>query len=177
MSMITPHFDDKEFGCPCGCKTNNINRNLVEMLEKVYNYFSNTERGITAIIITSGYRCPRHSVAVGGMIDDAHTKGIAADFYVLDKSGIKYGAPMIAAVCEYVGFSGIGVIDTMTCHADIRNATNYKNSHWFGDERTGNDNIKSWREYLPRVLTAEPLKEKHKIKIIYDNNIIFESEV
>jgi len=34
------------------------------------------------IIITSGYRCPKHDREVGGPGTSFHTKGLAADFYV-----------------------------------------------------------------------------------------------
>lgn len=173
MGDLTAHFSAHEFTCTCGCKMNDISRELVNMLEKVYTYFEKTERGVTAIIITSGFRCPRGSVAVGGSVDDAHTHGIAADFVVLDKSGLKWDSKAIAAVCEYVGFSGIGVIDGTAVHADIRNGTNYKNAHWFGDERTGNDNITTWREYLPHISA----KTTKTLKVTLDGVTILEREV
>ena len=175
MGDLTAHFSTDEFTCGCGCRTNNIRRDLVEKLEKVYNYFEHTASGVNCIIITSGYRCPRHSVAVGGMSDDAHTRGIAADFYVMKTDGTKYPALEVAAVCEYVGFTGIGVIDNTAVHADIRTTTNYKNGHWFGNEMTGNDNIETWREYLPPIVSHET-NSKTKIKIFVNDKLIFESE-
>lgn len=33
------------------------------------------------ILVTSGFRTPQASVAVGGKINDAHTRGLAADIY------------------------------------------------------------------------------------------------
>ena len=176
MGDITAHFSANEFTCKCGCNTNYVKRELVDKLEKVYEYLDNTERGVNAIIITSGYRCPRHSVAVGGSADDAHTKGIAADFYALDKSGIRYESRIVAAVCEYIGFTGIGVIDKTAVHADIRTTDNYKNGHWFGNEMTGNDNIETWREFLPAIVSHET-NSKTKVKIFVDDKLIYEREI
>lgn len=178
-NQITPHFNVDEFTCKCGCRTNNITRPLVEKLEKVYEYLNATSRGVQGIYITSGYRCPRHSVAVGGSADDAHTRGIAADFFALDSAGTRYESRILAAVCEYVGFSGIGVIDKTAVHADIRNATNYKNAHWFGNEMTGNDNIETWREFLPAIAANVPHEttSKTRIKILVDDKTIYEREV
>ena len=51
----------------------------------------------------------------------------------------------IAEVAERLNFSGIGLIDAISCHVDKRTKLIYVNDHWFGDERTGNDNIKTFQ--------------------------------
>ena len=38
MGDLTAHFSAHEFTCTCGCKMNDISRELVNMLEKVYAY-------------------------------------------------------------------------------------------------------------------------------------------
>lgn len=175
--MITAHFDEKEFTCKCGCGRNNINKTLVEKLEKVYEYLAGTKDGVTAIIITSGCRCPRHSVACGGLVDDAHVVGIAADFYALKNDGLtRWSSNALAAVCEKIGFTGIGIIDATAVHADIRNSANYKNAHWFGDERTGNDNISTFLNDLPKQ-EGKIITSKHKIAVYVDGDKKFECEV
>lgn len=136
MGNLSPHFSDYEFQCKCGCKSYIRNTELIDMLERLYSAMNAKE-----IIITSGTRCPNHSLSVGGTISDAHTKGIAVDIRVLKKNGQAYSAPTIAREAEKLGFTGIGIIDNYHCHVDIRNLNNYINSHWYGDERTHNDYI------------------------------------
>ena len=157
MGNLSQHFDEKEFMCPC-CGAVNIDKELVSMLEKL-----RTEMNASAIIVTSGYRCPTHSVAVGGSSTDAHTRGIAADIRVMKKSGKCYASGTIARESEKIGFTGIGIIDNLHCHVDIRNLHNYINAHWFGDERTGNDWIETFKNY------GEPIEKdtaKHKLQTI-----------
>ena len=176
--QITPHFNLREFECKCGCGAVGIKSGLPEKLEKVYQYLAATKDSVTAIYITSGYRCPRHSCAVGGTADDAHTRGLAADFYAVKGDGkTRWSSNELAAVCELIGFTGIGIIDNTAVHADIRTSENYKNSHWFGDERTGNDNISSFMDYLPRSGEKPITTTKHKIAVYIDGEKVFESEV
>lgn len=169
---MTAHFDRREFICKCGCGRSDINPELVNKLEAIYAYFARTPTGCRAIVITSGIRCPTYSVKVGGYSSDAHTKSIAADIIVYKSDGTTYTAETIAAVAEKVGFSGIGLMNG-ACHVDIRNEHNYINAHWFGDERNGNNNIKTFAQYLPKSASTE---NKHKIAVILDGRTIFEKE-
>lgn len=41
-------------------------------------------RGGPAFVVSSGYRCPAHNKAVGGVADSAHTRGYAADIRCTD---------------------------------------------------------------------------------------------
>lgn len=157
MGDLSQHFSESEFKCPC-CGKITINKELINMLEKL-----RTAMNAAAIIVTSGYRCPNHSKAVGGSITDAHTKGIAVDIRVLKKSGQTYSSGTIAREAEKIGFSGIGIIDNIHCHVDIRNLHNYINAHWFGDERTKNDWIKTFANYGEEI---EKDNAKHKLQTI-----------
>lgn len=134
---FSEHFASYEFDCKCGCNTKyTIDGELIEKLEKLFTIMNCSE-----IVITSGFRCSEHSVAVGGSSDDAHTHGIACDIICFNKNKEKISSDIVAENAEKVGFSGIGIISETAVHVDVRNSNNYKNSHWFGDERTGNDNI------------------------------------
>lgn len=138
MGNLSAHFDLSEFKCPC-CGKANPSKLLIERLEKVYKLMN-----AKSIIITSGYRCPNYSVKVGGYRNDAHTCNIAADIIVNKKSGGTYSAEDIAEAAERVGFGGIGLMNG-ACHVDNRDSEPYVNKHWFGDERTGNDNISTFQ--------------------------------
>lgn len=171
---MTAHFSRREFTCPCGCNTNNVSDELVNKLEMMYEYLAETADSVAAIYVNSGCRCPRHSVSVGGYMNDAHTKGIAADIHAVKGDGsTQWGALELAAVAEKLGFNGIGVITDKDIHVDVRNDDNYYNSHWFGDERIGNDNIKSFLDYLPPKKT----NAVHKITVIIDGKTILEKEI
>lgn len=129
--QLSPHFNSREFVCKCGkCVTTPIDDTLIEKLENLF-----TELNADKIIVDSGYRCPAHSVAVGGTATDAHTRGIAADITVY-VNGSPVKPITAAAAAERVGFSGIGLMSS-NIHVDVRNANNYVNSRWFGDETTG----------------------------------------
>lgn len=143
---ITEHFDRDEFKCKCGCNQNYISKDLIEKLETLHKAMK-----AHSIVITSGYRCPKHSVAVGGLSTDAHTVGIAADCIVYKEKGVPYDVEDVAEVAERLGFTGIGLMNGNAIHLDIRNSSNYKNAHWYGDERTGNNFIKTFqRENVSR---------------------------
>ena len=146
--QLSPHFDSHEFDCPC-CGKSPIDKALVEKLEKLFS-----EMNAHSIIITSGYRCPSYSPTVKGYSNDAHTKGIAADIVVYRNPTERYPSERVAYAAEKVGFSGIGIIDDTAVHVDIRNSGNYINAHWFGDERTGNDYIKSFADYPENKVTT-----------------------
>lgn len=154
--QISEHFATEEFECKCGCGSCNVDSELIAKLEQLF-----TAMNAKYIFVSSGVRCPEHSVAVGGSRTDAHTKGIAADISVMKKNGEYYTAETIAREAEKLGFNGIGIIDNTYCHVDIRNSENFVNSHWFGDERTGNDWIPTFANM------GEPIysDSAHKINI------------
>ena len=141
---LSKHFSVGEFVSNVAGKVNydtiKTDTSFISKLEKLFNY------NIYPIRIISGYRHPKDSVAVGGSSDDAHTKGIAADI-IAYKDGKPIPSKYLSCLCELIGFSGIGIISSTSVHIDIRNNKNYKNSHWFGDERNGNNYIKSFFDY------------------------------
>ena len=73
--MSTAHFQDKELACKC-CGEVKRNTELLAVLELVRNFFN------APVIVTSGYRCPKHNAKVGGAPKSKHVEGIAADIKV-----------------------------------------------------------------------------------------------
>lgn len=72
--QITYHFNSSEFECPCDkCSEQFIDDELVNKLEEVRVEFD------SGIRITSGYRCPAHNEAVGGVSNSTHSSGLATD--------------------------------------------------------------------------------------------------
>ena len=165
---LTEHFDSTEFKCNCG-NNPKVSELLVNRLEQMHKIMH-----AKAIYITSGYRCPNCSVKVGGFRNDAHTKGIAADITVQKQDGSYYSAEDIAEVAERVGFGGIGLMNG-ACHVDTRDTEPYTNNHWFGDERNGNDNIKTFQRGT--IFPGQASEIKHKLKIYLDDKLIVEKEI
>lgn len=126
-SMLTEHFSVSEFRCKCG-ETHDtvINPELPAKLERLFKALN-----CSAIVINSGYRCPTHSVNIGGSATDYHTKGYAADIVCYDQSGNKISSKKVSCIAQDVGFGGISNIDgTYTAtHVDVRTS-----NFWLGDE-------------------------------------------
>lgn len=163
MGNLSAHFDLSEFRCQCGCGGENPSKLLIERLEKLY-----TLMDAKSIIVPSGYRCPDYSPTVGGYRNDAHTCNIAADIIVNKKDGGTYSAEDIAEAAERIGFGGIGLMNG-SCHLDNRDCEPYVNNHWFGDERDGRNNIKSFQRgtVFPG---EEPSKPQKKVTIMIDDH-------
>lgn len=176
MGNLSAHFDRREFECKCGKCASMMNVGvstpLIDKLEEMRDYFSKLPTGCAGVVITSGLRCPSHSVSVGGTSTDAHTKGIAADIMVYTADKKFYSPKVICAVAEKLGFGGIGEMIS-SVHVDMRHLGGYVNNFWHGNEITGDNNC-TWKEYLPKI---EEVKKTHKITVLYDDNIIFEKEV
>lgn len=126
-TQLTEHFNISEFGCKCGKNHDTIlNPELPEKLEKLFKSLN-----CSAIVITSGYRCPTHSINIGGSASDYHTKGYAADIVCYDQSGNKISSKKVSCVAQDVGFGGIANIDSTytATHVDVRTS-----NYWKGDE-------------------------------------------
>ena len=105
---ITEHFREYEFRCKC-CGKVDISRILVNRLEVARGLYGKP------MIVTSGYRCPRHNEAVGGVKDSYHTQGLAADILCrssADRLKLVYALMM-------AGFSRIGVYRKGFVHVGV----------------------------------------------------------
>lgn len=166
MGNLTTHFDSTEFKCPC-CGVAKINKDFVERLEQLHK-----KMNAKAIVISSGYRCAKHSLAVGGYANDAHVLGFAADLIVYKQDGSPYTSKTVAYYAEQIGFGGIGLIDENYIHLDDRDRNQYANNHWFGNEATG----QTYTTF--QNMTVEPIQgtaeTNHKIKLIIDGVTVFE---
>ena len=101
------YFRPEEFDCKCKkCKDNGEGRG-VDMMEDYFLQMLDDARHKAGIpfVITSGYRCPSHNRAVGGVANSAHTKGLAADIACSDNRSRGY---IIGALYE-ASFNRIGI--------------------------------------------------------------------
>ena len=70
------NFTRDEFKCRCGCNTNEIKDEFIDVLQAI-----RTEIGIP-LHISSGYRCSKHHVEARKDSPGEHTEGTCADVYV-----------------------------------------------------------------------------------------------
>lgn len=110
MGDISKHFSRREFECSCGCGFNVVDKELLEVLEDVREWFKKP------VQITGGNRCQKHNIQVGGALKSMHVFGMACDFKV---QGVH--EDMIAEYLEntYPDRYGIGRYDGRT-HVDVR---------------------------------------------------------
>jgi uncharacterized protein YcbK (DUF882 family) len=73
MGDLSKHFSRAELGCRCGCGKCVISKRLLDLLEAIREAVGRPIR------INSGYRCPAHNAAVGGVTASYHCQGLAAD--------------------------------------------------------------------------------------------------
>ena len=161
MPKLSEHFDSKEFACKCGCNKAVVKQSLIDRLEKLYNVMNASK-----IIINSGYRCPQHSVAVGGFSNDAHTLGFAADCTVYDQNGKPYSVETVAYYAAKIGFGGIGMMNGNSIHLDTRDVEKYANNFWHGDERTG-------KNFVAEELKHDEIVKNNKkhFTIVFDDKV------
>lgn len=95
---LSDNFCVWEFACKDGTDTVLIDEALVEKLQRIRNWAG------APVIITSGYRTPKHNAAIGGSKSSKHCIGKAADICVKDRLKSIYE---IAAFAEAIGFKGI----------------------------------------------------------------------
>ena len=153
---LSEHFDSSEFVCSCCGQSTTMSTLLIERLEKLF-----TLMDAKIIHVNSGYRCPSNP---WGSPTDAHRKGMAADIRVQRKDGSFYTGADIAEAAERIGFGGIGIMEPDACHVDTRDSEPYVNSHWYGNETTGENFIKTFQRGT--VFDGEqPTTEKKSIKI------------
>lgn len=168
-TQLSPHFNAQEFRCKCGGNHEiKIDEKLIEKLEKVF-----TALNCSKIIISSGFRCPSHSVKDGGYANDKHTEGFAADFIAYGKDGKPIPAYKVCCVCQDIGFTGIGRIDNNAVHADTRTF-----GTWKGDESRGNDTVTAdfytyFNVTKKDVYGETETAKKHTIELLIDGKSIY----
>lgn len=102
------YFKPKETECKCGCGTNNISKELMDMMDAV------REIAGFPLVINSAVRCKAHNKKVGGVDNSAHVRGYAVDIRAQTSTEkFKIVKALIA-----VGFVRIGVYSSFI-HADI----------------------------------------------------------
>ena len=116
--MKWKNFTRAEFGCRCGCDTNEISDDLIDYAQDIRD-----ECGFP-LPVTSGYRCPNHKIERSKKQPGTHAKGLAVDFGI---SGAQ--ARIVARIALVKSRGGVGINQkgiARFIHVDI------------GKDRTGN---------------------------------------
>lgn len=112
----TRNFSRRELACKCGCKPTptGIDANLQRLANALQEL---RDLAGVPLVVTSGYRCPRHNQAIKGARSSQHTLGLAADVWS------KYMTPAeLADLAERVPAFANGGIGRYSrwVHVDIR---------------------------------------------------------
>lgn len=76
-------FSEREFACKCcGQHPPSMRANIVALVDNVLDPAREEFGG--PVTVNSGYRCPKHNLAVGGVVNSQHMKGEAADVCCAD---------------------------------------------------------------------------------------------
>tara|TARA_Y100000401_G_scaffold20916_2_gene13996 strand:+ start:1938 stop:2297 length:360 start_codon:yes stop_codon:yes gene_type:complete len=106
--MTLQYFKKQEFQCKCGCKTNQIDGEFLEMMDEARRYAG------VPFKINSGYRCPQHPLSKKNPTS-SHIKGIAADIKFTDGKNLAF----IIAGLVAAGFERFGLnFDSKFVHVD-----------------------------------------------------------
>ena len=90
------YFKMKEFECRDGCAMPaSARENIEALVQDVLD--PARERLGEPIYVNSGYRCPRHNAAVGGVPNSQHMRGEAADIRLVE---IADNAEIVSAIKE-----------------------------------------------------------------------------
>ncbi len=97
--MSWDNFTYEEFGCKCGCGTNEMESMFIDDLQAVRT------RCMFPFIVTSGYRCENHPIEKSKNAPGPHNTGFAVDIAV---SG-KHALLVVAVAIEEAVWTGFGI--------------------------------------------------------------------
>ena len=109
MGDIGKYFSRSEFACRCGCGRAHVEPALVQALDCLRGDLGRP------VAITSGYRCADHNRSVGGRVNSAHTRGMAADIGV---GSSDYRYDMLDTIFRAGLFGRVGIAKEFV-HVDV----------------------------------------------------------
>lgn len=109
-----PNFRKEEFNCRCGCGENRMRPEFMQRLQALRTAYGKP------MLITSGYRCPKHPVEASKSQPGMHSTGLAADIGVSGSDAVQ-----VLRLALIAGFRGIGVQQKGSgrfIHVDLRDS-------------------------------------------------------
>lgn len=105
---LSTNFKVKEFACKDGSDKVLVDTDLVELLQKIRDFFKKPVK------INSAYRTKTHNKKVGGTTNSYHLVGMASDIRIDGVNPI-----LVALYAESLNAGGIGVYSNFV-HVDTR---------------------------------------------------------
>jgi hypothetical protein len=106
MGNLTEHYDTSELECRCGCGLGadpaDYDSDWIAVLSLRRRILDRPS------VITSGFRCPLHNAAVGGVDDSAHLRGAIDERVTSGRSRWEAVLASVLAFCVDEGELGIG---------------------------------------------------------------------
>lgn len=122
------HFTAKDFACRCGCgygsRPEDCSDERTQLLEATRSAIGRP------IVLTSGNRCPRHNLAVGGTTNSSHLRGTAADCRA--RSALERYELLVGAVVGALWLAGALKCSPHAAMAGIRRAPGFSSRPGFG---------------------------------------------
>ena len=107
-NKVSTNFRVREFACKDGSDKVLIDTDLVNLLQKIRDYFNKPVK------INSAYRTINHNKKVGGATNSYHLKGQASDIQIEGVNPV-----LVALYAERLNAGGIGVYPNFV-HVDTR---------------------------------------------------------
>lgn len=148
--LLSKHFTVQDFKCKCGGKHDIlIDTALVDLLEKIYD-----KLGATSFKITSGYRCKKQDIKVGGSGKGSHTEGKASDIRFI-KDGKRIPSAFVCVSLENMDdYYGIGYRCGGTLNVNGTTHIDVRHRQWYGNEAVSFKKAvcKTWYKYFKGIV-------------------------
>jgi uncharacterized protein YcbK (DUF882 family) len=116
MGDLTKNISRHEVSCRCGCGSDSIDAETIEVVQECCDHFSDITGSRVVAAINSGNRCLGHNRSIGSRDSSQHPKGRAIDFRIVNVDP----ADVYKYLDErYSGKYGVGNYPTFT-HLDTR---------------------------------------------------------
>lgn len=148
-ALLSKHFTVQDFRCKCGGKHDIlIDTDLVDLLEKVYS-----KLGATSFKITSGYRCKKQDIKVGGSGKGSHTEGKAADIRFNKDTKRIHSAFVCVTLEDMKDYYGIGFRCGGTLNVNGTTHIDVRHRQWYGNEAVSFKKAvcKTWYKYFKTI--------------------------
>ena len=106
------YFSKSELECSCGCGKAEMNHEFMLALDHLREIYGHP------IFLSSGYRCPDHNAAIGGVKGSYHTLGVAVDISIYGSFAHKLLGYIFDLRFEGVGIAQKGPYNSRFIHID-----------------------------------------------------------
>lgn len=126
--QLSKNFTSEELQCRC-CARLLYEDSLIVALQRLRDRFG------TPMVVTSGYRCPKHNKEVGGTETSQHTKGTAVDLVFYQAANRNRFIALVEKMLDdgelpEIGGFGWKAYSNGCVHLDVRPRENGRVARW-----------------------------------------------